>query len=159
MERHRVSWASMNISNNMAELPRADFWLTSVNARSRMVPLWETAKNTKIHTLAMNTLAVVRKLFWIKIFDKSWTYMLKHFRSRPKLIKQTEWEFEFEPCIYFGDKRSYWSGPDQRWVILQQTFGPDHCEEVLRNCKPVMVERRDGSPCKLGPDEGLYGVG
>ena len=29
--------------------------------------------------------------------------------------------------------------------------GPDHCKEVVRNCKPMMVERRDGwTPCKGG---------
>ena len=28
--------------------------------------------------------------------------------------------------------------------------GPDHCKEVVKNCEPMMVERRDGSPCKGG---------
>ena len=72
--------------------------------------------------------------------------MLILLRSRPKLIKQTEWEFEFEPCMYGGVTRFYLSGPD-------------HCKEVVRNCEPVLVERRDGSPCKFGPGEGARGMG
>ena len=72
--------------------------------------------------------------------------MLKNFRSRPKLIKQTAWEFEFEPCRSQGVSRFYLSGPD-------------HCKEVVRNCEPMMVERRDGSPCKLGPGEGFSSMG
>ena len=84
--------------------------------------------------------------FWQVSIRDSRTYMLKHFRSRPKLIKQTAWEFEFEPCTYGGATR-------------MRLSGPDHCKEVLRNCEPVMVERRDGSPCKLGPGEGFEGIG
>ena len=72
--------------------------------------------------------------------------MLILLRSRPKLIKQTEWEFEFEPCWYGGTTRFYLEGPD-------------HCKEVVRNCEPELVERRDGSPCVLGPGEDAFAIG
>ena len=70
------------------------------------------------------------------------------FRSRPRLMGETEWEFEFEGCELASYSRIHMKGPD-------------HCKEVLRNCEPMMVERRDGSPCKLGPGErfGSYAVG
>ena len=77
---------------------------------------------------------------------KTWKASKYLSSSRPRLIKSTEWEYEFEPCQYGGASRFFLSGPD-------------HCKEIVRNCEPVMVERRDGSPCKLGPGEGFSGVG
>ena len=62
---HHASLASMNISNIVVELRRVDFWLTNVNARSRMAHLWETVNNIKTHILVMNIIALVRKLFWL----------------------------------------------------------------------------------------------
>ena len=51
------------------------------------------------------------------------------------MIKQTQWEYEFEPCMDTS-------------TIPAPMGGPKHCKLIYRNCKPMFVERRDGSPCR-----------
>ena len=51
---------------------------------------------------------------------------------------------EYEPCWTTGS-------------TMMRLRGPDHCKEVVKNCKSVLVEKKDGSPCKLGPGEAITG--
>merc|ERR1719309_1869074 len=60
----------------------------------------------------------------------------------PKLLKRTQWEYEFEGCQSWSSGPAYFSNY------------PDHCKPALENCEPVLVERRDGSPCQIGPNDG-----
>ena len=55
------------------------------------------------------------------------------------------WHLEFEPC----------------WTIkspMTRLRGPNHCREVVKYCSSVLVEKKDGSPCKLGPGEAILKI-
>ena len=114
LDKHHVSSASMNISNNMVGLR------------------WSTFKKWSKIQKSIFLQWIILHLS-VSYFGSEFLASLEHVkpvRFRPKLIKQNEWKIEFEPCTYVGATRFYLSKPD-------------HCNEVVRNCEPVMVKRRD----------------